>query len=53
MNKYQLMHFWFKKRDIKKIKNNDLNAELNLKIYKIESIEKAKLLNINFDFKLK
>ena len=47
------MHFWFKKKDIKKIKNNDLNAKLNLKIYKIESTEKAKLLNINFDFELK
>ena len=53
MNKYQLIHFWFKKRDIKKIKNNDLNAELNLKTYKVESTKKAKLLNINFDFKLK
>ena len=53
INKYQLMHFWFKKRDIKKIKNNDLNAKLNLKIYKIESTEKAKLLNINFDSELK
>ena len=47
------MHFWFKKRDIKKVKNNDLNAELNLKTYKIKSKKKAKLLNINFDLELK
>ena len=53
VNKYQLMHFWFKKRGIKKIRNNDLNAKLNLKTHKIESREKAKLLNINFDFELK
>ena len=53
MNKYQLMHFWFKKKNIKKIKDNDLNAELNLKIYKVESMKKTKLLNINFDFELK
>ena len=47
------MHFWFKKKGIKKTKNNDFNAKLDLKTYKVESTEKAKLLNINFDLKLK
>ena len=38
---------------MKKVKDNDFNAKLNLKTHKVESTEKAKFLDINFDFELK
>ena len=49
VDKYQLMHFWPNKRIMKKARDNNLDAELDLGTHVVKPTKKARLLGINFD----